>query len=187
MERLLRPYRSRRTDVGAVQLKQPSALSRFWLWASGRLEHGSEGDTTAVQAAALPWRLSIHHEIEIMLVTSRTSGRWIPPKGWPMRGKTLAEAAAIEAFEEAGVEGTVSHEAIGEFSRMKTRPLSGRIECLVMVHPLKVTRDLDEWPERSQRRRRWFKWEDAAAAVDSPELAALIRRFGAAGSVETRP
>jgi 8-oxo-dGTP pyrophosphatase MutT (NUDIX family) len=146
----------------------------------------SDANAALVQAAALPWRLSVDQDIEILLVTSRTSGRWIPPKGWPMKGKTLAEAAAVEAFEEAGVEGTVSPEAIGEFSRMKTRPLFGRIECLVMVHPLKVTRDLEDWPERSQRRRRWFRWEDAAEAVDSSELATLIRRFGAAGSVETR-
>jgi 8-oxo-dGTP pyrophosphatase MutT (NUDIX family) len=103
-----------------------------------------------------------------------------------MRGKTLAEAAAIEAFEEAGVEGTVSPDAIGEFSRMKTHPLLGRIECVVTVHSLKVTRDLGDWPEQSQRRRQWFKWGDAARAVDSPELAALIRSFGAAGSVEKR-
>ena len=52
---------------------------------------------------------------EVMLITSRDTGRWIVPKGWPMRGKPDDEAAAQEAFEEAGVEGEISRDPVGSF------------------------------------------------------------------------
>ena len=74
-----------------------------------------------LQTGALPWRIS-GKTIEILLVTGRRSGQWTIPKGWPMPGKTLAEAAAQEAFEEAGVEGTVDPVPIGSFRHVKQQP-----------------------------------------------------------------
>ena len=61
-----------------------------------------------LQTGALPWRRAKGDQLEILLVTGRLSGRWIVPKGWPMRGKTMAKAAAQEAYEEAGVRGKVN-------------------------------------------------------------------------------
>ena len=55
------------------------------------------------QVAAIPFRLDEHGDIEVMLVTSRTTKRFIVPKGWPMKGKSGRKAAMIEAQEEAGV------------------------------------------------------------------------------------
>src|SRR3954453_14878196 len=100
-----------------------------------------------VQTGALPWRLGPNKRIEVLLVTSRRSGRWTIPKGWPMPGKTLAEAAAQEAFEEAGVSGTVGPRPLGTFRHVKQQDVIGDIEVNIVVHPLWVDHELPKWPE----------------------------------------
>src|SRR5262249_27670124 len=62
-----------------------------------------------VQYAALPYRLRGRSRTEVMLVTSRETRRWIIPKGWPHKGKAPHHSAAREAFEEAGVVGTIKY------------------------------------------------------------------------------
>ena len=54
-----------------------------------------------------------------MLVTSRGTGRWIIPKGWPMKRKAPHAAAAREALEEAGVVGEVQSSPLGSYSYEK--------------------------------------------------------------------
>lgn len=130
-----------------------------------------------IQTGALPWRLGKGKGIEVMLVTSRRSGRWTIPKGWPMPGKTLAEAAAQEAFEEGGVTGTVDPKPIGTFRHVKQQTPPGDIEVNIVVHPLWVDHELPKWPELGQRKRKWFTLKDAAKRVGSPELSELIRQF----------
>ena len=67
-----------------------------------------------VQYGALPYRFT-HGALEILLLTTR-SGRWIIPKGWPIKGLRPAKSAAREAFEEAGVRGQVRAKSIGLFA-----------------------------------------------------------------------
>lgn len=129
-----------------------------------------------IQTGVLPWRLSDNKGIEVLLVTSRRSGRWTIPKGWPMAGKTLAEAAAQEAFEEAGVKGTVDPRPIGTVRHVKQKLVSGDLEVTIVVHPMWVDREFPKWPEIGQRKRKWFRPKDAAKRVDSPELSELIRQ-----------
>jgi 8-oxo-dGTP pyrophosphatase MutT (NUDIX family) len=138
-----------------------------------------------IQTAALPWRLASNKRIEVLLVTGRRSGRWMIPKGWPMPGKTLAEAAEQEAFEEAGVSGTIDPKPIGTFRHVKTQMAYGEIEVDIVVHPLWVDREFSKWPELGQRKRKWFSAKEAAKRVHSPELSELItqavnRRYPAA-------
>src|SRR3954453_10989637 len=99
-----------------------------------------------VQTGALPWRLGPNKRIEVLLVTSRRSGRWTIPKGWPMPGKSLAEAAEQEAFEEAGVRGTIDPKPIGTIRHLKQRVIAGKLEVKVVVHRLRVDRELPNWP-----------------------------------------
>jgi 8-oxo-dGTP pyrophosphatase MutT (NUDIX family) len=99
-----------------------------------------------------------------------------------MAGKSLAEAAAQEAFEEAGVRGTIDPEPIGTFRHVKQQLAPGDREVNIVVHTLCVDRELPEWPELGQRERKWFTAEDAAERVDSPQLAALIRQSASKGS-----
>jgi len=127
-----------------------------------------------IQTGALPWRLARNKRIEVLLVTSRRSGRWTIPKGWPMPGKSLAEAAEQEAFEEAGVRGTIDPKPIGTFRHVKTQFVTGEIEVDIVVHPLWVDRELSKWPELGQRKRKWFSAKEAAKRVHSSELAEMI-------------
>lgn len=118
-----------------------------------------------------------------MLVTSRGSGRWIIPKGWPMFGKSLAMAAAQEAFEEAGVHGTIDPTPLGSFRHRKQLFAAGSLEVTIVVHSLAVDRELKQWPERGQRERIWFAFREAAEQVESSELAAIILELGARSTI----
>lgn len=55
-----------------------------------------------LQYAALCYRHLPGYTLEILLITSRDTGRWVIPKGWPMKGGRAHQVAAREAFEEAG-------------------------------------------------------------------------------------
>jgi 8-oxo-dGTP pyrophosphatase MutT (NUDIX family) len=129
-----------------------------------------------IQTGALPWRLAPKNGIEVLLVTGRRSGRWTIPKGWPMPGKSLAEAAEQEAYEEAGVTGTIDSNPIGTFRHVKQLNIVGDVEVNIVVHPLWVDHELPKWPELGQRKRKWFSPKDAAKQVDSPELSEMIRQ-----------
>ncbi|MGZ8998601.1 MAG: NUDIX hydrolase [Allosphingosinicella sp.] len=133
----------------------------------------------SLQVGALPYRSTTDGKVEILLVTSRGTGRWIIPKGWPMAGKSLQEAAAIEAWEEAGVRGELSETELGRFVYDKERFLRRPIPCEVVVYALRVREELDDWPERGQRRRKWHGLGAASVAVRSKELAGLFRAFAA--------
>lgn len=130
------------------------------------------------QVAALPWR---HGKggIEVLLVTTRTTRRWVVPKGWRMPGTEDADAAAIEAFEEAGVRGRISHQPFGQFAYLKVLGTNRTREVEATVYALQVTQELVDWPERRQRVRRWHDAATAASLVSDPGLATLITAFAA--------
>lgn len=129
------------------------------------------------QYAALPWRRTDQGGLEILLVTSRETRRWVIPKGWPMKDKSPSDCAAQEAFEEAGVVGAPGRKSLGAYHYDK-RLRSGRLQHVrVKVYPLEVSDQRDAWPEMTQRERRWTAPAEAAAAVDEPELKALLAKF----------
>jgi 8-oxo-dGTP pyrophosphatase MutT (NUDIX family) len=130
-----------------------------------------------IQYAALPYRIRRDGTVEVRLITSRETRRWVIPKGWPMKGLTPAKAAARETYEEAGLLGTVSREPLGLYTYDK-RLANRTVPCDVIVFPLKVKRRARNWPERSQRFGFWFPIESAAAAVQEEELKVLILAFG---------
>lgn len=128
-----------------------------------------------LQVAALPWRRG-PEGVEIMLITSRESGRWVLPKGWPEKNETLSHAAEREAGEEAGIRGAIAHHEAGTYYYAKNR-VRGQFACEVRVFPLQVKRVSDKWKEAGQRRRRWMTGAEAAAAVREEDLGALIFSF----------
>ncbi|HEY2047721.1 MAG TPA: NUDIX hydrolase [Caulobacteraceae bacterium] len=136
---------------------------------------GEEDLATAVQYAALPYRVT--DEVEVLLLTSRETGRWVLPKGWPMSGKSPRAAARREALEEAGVVGRLCKRPIGSFHYDKRLSDGGLVTCKVLVYPLAVERQHKHWPEQTQRTVGWFKPEEAARAVLEPELAILLQNF----------
>ncbi|RJL03926.1 NUDIX hydrolase [Paracoccus siganidrum] len=112
---------------------------------------------------------------KVLLITSRGTGRWIIPKGWPMEGRTLPAAAALEAWEEAGAEGRIGREEIGRYSYDKDQDSGFAVPVEVRVYPLHVTRLSGDFPESAQRKRRWFTPRDAIRMVAEPGLKALLR------------
>lgn len=132
----------------------------------------------ATQSAALPWRIGEGGTRQVMLVTSRETGRWVIPKGWPMRGRKPAEVATQEAFEEAGLIGhIVGKRPLGRFHYEK-RLAKQALLCQVRVFLFRVERQLDDWPEKGQRQTRWFDTDEAAMLVEEGGLAEIIANFG---------
>ena len=141
---------------------------------------GSLGQVEQVrqQFAAMPFRRS--DMIEIMLITSRESHRWIIPKGWPMKGRHPRGTAAREALQEAGIRGQIARKPVGSYTYIK-RGLGGQQwPCRVDVFPLEVRSERLEWRESEQRIRVWFPFIEAAHLVEEPDLATLILAFGVA-------
>ncbi|MBK1658773.1 NUDIX hydrolase [Paracraurococcus ruber] len=130
------------------------------------------------QCAALPLRHQ-GDSVEVLLVTSRETRRWVLPKGWVEARRSAAEQAAREAFEEAGVRGQVAATPIGHYSYRKRMPDGGDLPCEVTVYPLEVEVLLDRWPEQAERERRWFTLEEAARLVHEGDLGALMLRLAA--------
>ena len=127
----------------------------------------------APQIAALCWRMHKGH-VQVLLITSRETGRWVIPKGWPIAGVAPSVAAAREAWEEAGVVGSILDMALGEYLYDKiTSPVDYK-RCAVAVFPLQVKALKSRFPEAKQRKRRWFTASEAAGLVAEPELAQLL-------------
>ncbi len=134
------------------------------------------GKPPSLQVAALCFRPK-GKSFRVLLITSRDTGRWVIPKGWPMRNRTESEAAAREAYEEAGIRGDISPKSMGHYTYMKWLGRNRAIPCFVRVYPLRVRQMLKSYPETRQRRNKWFSPSKAAKKVAEPELAALIRGF----------
>jgi 8-oxo-dGTP pyrophosphatase MutT (NUDIX family) len=133
------------------------------------------------QFAALPWRRTAAGEVEVLLITSRETRRWVIPKGWPVKGKTSAKSAAQEAFEEAGVTGRIAERPIGSYAYDK-RLKNGRLQHVrVATFALLVENVTDVFPEAGQRERRWMPPLEAAALVEEPELMVLLATFSPLG------
>ena len=129
------------------------------------------------QFAALPWRRNAAGELEVLLITSRETRRWVIPKGWPIKGKSSSKSAAQEAFEEAGVRGKIGKRPSGGYAYDK-RLKNGRLQHVrVAVFPLQVVSEADAFLEAGQREKLWLPPAAAAREVDEPELMVLLATF----------
>lgn len=132
----------------------------------------------AEQIAALCYRPATMTEpVMVYLVTSRDTGRWIIPKGWPMKGKAGHEAAATEAWEEGGVNGKVDDKPYGYFTYMKRVDGKAATPCIVSVYLLKVTSIDKSFREKGQRSHEWMTCEEAARRVHEGELSGLFLKL----------
>lgn len=110
---------------------------------------------------------------KVLLITSRDTGRWVLPKGWPIPGLGPHESAAQEAWEEAGVEGLADPSVAGFYSYHKVMGERSKL-CVVAVFPVLVKKLAKDFPEKGQRRLKWFNPAKAATKVAEAELAALL-------------
>ncbi|WP_417729348.1 NUDIX hydrolase [Roseovarius sp.] len=131
------------------------------------------------QVAALCWRKHKGHK-EVLLITSRDSGRWVVPKGWPIAGLTAAQSALQEAWEEAGVRADADKARyIGRFTYDKGLD-SGKalpVEADLFKIRLRKGEVRDNFPEAGERRRLWVAPRKAAKLVAEPDLQEILRKF----------
>ena len=139
---------------------------------------GRRPDDTAIrsQIGALCYRVR-RGKVQVLLITSRGTGRWIVPKGWPLDGKRACDTARVEAFEEAGVSGAVRDICLGLYAYAKDIDTPEPVACMVALYPLQVDKLARKYPERGERKRKWVSRKRAAALVGEPELARLIVAF----------
>lgn len=131
------------------------------------------------QVAALVYRFK-KDKLQILLITSRGTGRWVIPKGWPQVGRTLAETAACEAYEEAGIYGELFPHPIGQFDYCKNDLPPERLnKFTVSVFLLRFLEQAESWPERDQRNCLWINPVEAAERVDEEGLKEILRQFSA--------
>ncbi len=128
------------------------------------------------QAAAVPWRPGKEGP-EILLISGRqpvgsSSPIWILPQGGVEPGQTPAEAAAAEAWEEAGVEGEVEP---GPFMSYEYEIGSGW--CHVSVFRMRVAHEASTWPEYGERSRRWLPWRESISIISGDTLRDVLTRF----------
>lgn len=127
-----------------------------------------------VQFAALCTRATPNGP-EVLLITSRDTGRWIIPKGWPIDGKDGAETALQEAWEEAGVRGpSPAKEPVGHFTYDKIMKDGSAQPVLTSVYRIEVQELADDFPEAGKRKRVWVSPAIAAERVNEPELSDLL-------------
>lgn len=127
-----------------------------------------------VQVAALCLRKGTSGT-EVMLIQTLTRKLWMIPKGWPMDNLSLSEAAAREAWEEAGVRGKIASTPMGAFVYTKIKTSGLPVQCRAQVFQLDVTETSDSYPEAAKRTRQWASPAQAAAMVQNDQLAQLLR------------
>lgn len=127
------------------------------------------------QIAALPLRRDADGAFQVLMITSRGTGRWVMPKGWHMDGRKPWRAAEIEALEEAGAIGQIGAMPIGQYRYDKVLDDGTALPCAVDLFPMMVERLKRNWKERNERTRHWFTLRQAAKRVDEPDLAVLLR------------
>ncbi|KZM48310.1 NUDIX hydrolase [Labrenzia sp. OB1] len=128
-----------------------------------------------LQIAALCVRPS-DSEPEVLLVSTRDTGRLILPKGWPEKDKPAHQTAVIEAYEEAGVVGKAQAKPIGSFRSFKGLSDGLKIRTKVLVFMIRFEKQLEDFPEIGQRRCVWMPLSEAVEAADETPLKRFLHR-----------
>jgi len=112
------------------------------------------------------------HNGRLCMVTSRSGRRWVFPKGQIEPGHSPGESALLEAWEEAGLVGTLDPEPVGSYVYEKMG-----FTLHVLLFLMRVSEVANDWPEMEFRERKWVTLHDAMERVDEPSLRELLRRI----------
>jgi 8-oxo-dGTP pyrophosphatase MutT (NUDIX family) len=133
-------------------------------------------DSVTHQAGVIAYRIE-DGSSEVLLITSRDTRRWIIPKGNIGRGKTARKAAELEAYEEAGVHGTIAGKIpLGFYTYFKRRDDDSTYPVSVEVYLLKVERQRKKWPEKGTRKLVWLPVAEAIRKIEEPGVVPLLKR-----------
>jgi 8-oxo-dGTP pyrophosphatase MutT (NUDIX family) len=158
--------------------KRPDAKPRTLLQQLAEMPDKLFSGEFRQQYAALCYRQAVDGDgIEVLVITSRDSGRWVIPKGWPMKRKKPHEAAEIEAWQEAGVRGRARKKPIGRYTYLKWLDNGDVAPCMVDVYEIEVTEVAADYKERGQRVLEWVSPDEAARRVREVELKSLLVEF----------
>lgn len=130
------------------------------------------------QSGVIPYRIR-NGELQVLLITSRKSGKWIIPKGVVEPYMTPQESAAQEAYEEAGIFGRVADNPMGNYQMKKWNGV-----CTVMVYPMLVLKEYDDWMEKGLRKRKWMSAEQAAEKAGRKDVRKLLVKFAEIFSIK---
>lgn len=170
------PYSGLRI-AGSGETREPGGQTGVMMgWQDKIAAHGADTGGTKLQYGALCWRRSAAG-VEVLLITSRDTGRWVIPKGWPMPGLSPEAAAAQEAWEEAGVSGEMNPCCIGRYGYQKCLSVTSSVPCAVAVYGMRVEKLAKSFPEAKERRRKWFPLDEAATLVAEPDLSVILAGF----------
>jgi len=134
------------------------------------------------QVAAIPFKYE-PDSLKVLLLTTRKTGKWIVPKGWPIEGLNFSQSAEQEALEEAGVKGLISKDPIGDFIYHKKIAPRRKVPCTVVTYGLHVTDQMSEWIEKGQREILWCSLLGAAKKVKNTGLRDIFRNISTDKSI----
>lgn len=123
------------------------------------------------QSGVIPYRVR-DGKVEVLLISTRKSQKWVIPKGGICKGMTPPDSAAKEAWEEAGVIGQVNTEKIGAYKYRKRGNL-----YRVNLFWLPVEKVLEDWPESGERKRIWLEINHAAMIVKENSLKKILQSY----------
>jgi 8-oxo-dGTP pyrophosphatase MutT (NUDIX family) len=132
---------------------------------------------TLHQAGVIAYRIR-EGKVRVLLMTSRDTGRWIIPKGNISAGATPAKAAEREAYEEAGVKGSITGSIpLGIYTYFKKLESGEARAAAVEVYLLRVKEQLKKWPEKAERKLSWVTTKEAVELIEEPGVVPLLRRL----------
>ena len=120
------------------------------------------------QSAVIPYRKK-SGKLEVLLITSMKKKKWIIPKGYVEFNMSAFESAKKEAYEEAGIIGTNETVELGNYKKQKSAGMTK-----IKVFTMEVTEELEEYPEKKMRERKWFDPKEAAEKISMPEVGEMI-------------
>lgn len=159
-----------KSTAGLRQIVYPQTLPRLFPWP------GYDDPASRIrpayyyhQSSVIPFRYN-RGQLEVLLVMSSKRRHWVIPKGIHDPGLTAQESAAKEAYEEAGVEGSVLEPLLGRYAYPKWDA-----SCEVEVYAMRVEKILSaaDWQE-SHRQRQWLPVHQASRLIKNADASRLV-------------
>ncbi|KFK43557.1 hypothetical protein AALP_AA1G141900 [Arabis alpina] len=129
------------------------------------------------------------NKLEVLMVSSPNRHDLVFPKGGWEDDETVLEAASREAMEEAGVKGILRELPLGVW---EFRSKSSCVEdecfggCKGYMFALQVTEELEAWPERENRERKWLNVKEALELCRYEWMQRALEEFLRVMEEETR-
>lgn len=112
----------------------------------------------------------------VLLIQSTRRKGWVLPKGGWETDEECTEAAAREAWEEAGISIHIDYD-LGEIVETRPPKKASKDKALYRFYEATVMVESEDWPERHKRERRWMTFAQAKEALAArPELLDALNR-----------